>query len=238
MERGAGGHRARRCLAQRTTAMSTETVTHRAGLTDLELADRMEVCWEYHRVLLVSAIEHAAKRGRGGRREGAPGEEEARHHRLDTTGPIQVQSLMHVAQWSGQHPGWVARKVSCEGHAASSSPPASGSTSQGQWPHACARASGVMCSACRCFRSFIVSRKPRPGGVDCRQIKRALSLTKSGPSVATRCGGAWRRISLALRATSISRGSRRFISWRSDRRISRPGRKIHQTGSARARAAV
>ena len=43
--------------------MSTETVTHRAGLTDLELADRMEVCWEYHRVLLVSAIEHAAKRG-------------------------------------------------------------------------------------------------------------------------------------------------------------------------------
>ena len=48
--------------------MSTETVTHRAGLTDLELADRMEVCWEYHRVLLVSAIEHAAKRGLAPRR--------------------------------------------------------------------------------------------------------------------------------------------------------------------------
>ena len=81
--------------------------------------------------------------------KGAPGDKIARKRhgirlRLDTTGPIQVQSLMHVAQWSGQHPGWVARKVSCEGHAASSSPPASGSTSQGQWPHACARASGVM----------------------------------------------------------------------------------------------
>ena len=43
-------------------------LTELTALTDLELADRMEVCWEYHRVLLVSAIEHAAKRGLAPRR--------------------------------------------------------------------------------------------------------------------------------------------------------------------------